>query len=357
MKTPRFYISLFVILLFFLFFISACSPKEKTPLVVFAAGSLIGPFDAIEKGFEQKYPDIDILPEYHGSIQVIRHTTDLHMKTDVIATADYALIPQLMYEVIDPDSGDPYADWAIRFATNTLGLAYTENSKYGDEITPENWLDILSRPDVRVGIADPRFDPSGYRALMAVKLAETLYGKPLLFSDLFASQFRFPITVEEDGDHALIKVPEVLEMKKGAHIVIRGASIQLLSLLESGDLDYAFEYDSVIKQHELKQLALPDELNLGIEELDSFYGKVQVKMDFQRFAAVDPEFTGSQIGYGLTIPSNAPHPEEAELFIAYLLGPEGRKIMDDYHHPIFEQVFADSPENIPPSLQALISNP
>ena len=48
-----------------------------------------------------------------------------------------------------------------------------------------------------------------------------------------------------------------------AHILLRGASIQLIALLESGDLDYGFEYESVIRQHGLKLLSLPDEVNLG----------------------------------------------------------------------------------------------
>ena len=53
---------------------------------------------------------------------------------------------------------------------------------------------------------------------------------------------------------------------------------------------------------------------------------MQVDLDFQRFATVKPEFRGERIAYGITIPSNAPHPEEAALFIAFLLGPEGQAV-------------------------------
>ncbi len=53
-------------------------PPEKTPLVMFAAGSLIIPFAAVEEAFEARYPQIDLLAEYHGSIQVMRHVTELH---------------------------------------------------------------------------------------------------------------------------------------------------------------------------------------------------------------------------------------------------------------------------------------
>jgi len=351
MKKPRTIISLFILLLLTGNILVSCKPKEKTPLVVFAAGSLIGPFAALEKSFEAKYPNIDVIPEYHGSIQVIRHTTDLHQPTDVIATADQALIPMLMYTVKDPDTGIPYANWYLRFASNRLGLAYTSSSKYSGEINSENWIEIFRKPEVRIGIADPRFDASGYRALMAIKLAENLYNKAYLFSDLFAGQFRIPLKVDEGGGKTIIRVPEILEMKDGGHIVIRGASVQLLALLESGDLDYAFEYESVIKQHKLILLSLPDELNLGNAELNQDYDKVTVKLDFQRFATVKPEFVGEQIGYGITIPSDAVHPKEAELFIAYLLGPDGRQLMENYYHPLFNKIEAYGYENIPDSLK------
>ena len=144
----------------------------KTPLVVFAAGSLILPFADLEKAFEAANPDIDVQAEYHGSIQVMRHVTDLHEEIDVVATADASLIPMLMYASKVPETGQPYADWYIRFASNRLALAYRPESKYASEINAENWPEILARPDVKLGLSDPRFDASGYRTLMAFALDE-----------------------------------------------------------------------------------------------------------------------------------------------------------------------------------------
>jgi molybdate/tungstate transport system substrate-binding protein len=345
-----------------LFLASACAsapalpptPKAKTPLVVFAAGSLIKPFDDLEKAFESQNPDIDVQSEYHGSIQVIRHATELHELIDVVATADYALIPQLMYAVNAPETGRPYADSYIRFATNKLGLAYSERSKYANEISTDSWMEILTRPEVKVGIADPRFDASGYRALMVFKLAEGLYaGRSDLFNQMFDSQFTMPLLVSEEAGVTIIRVPEILETKSGAHVVLRGASVQLLALLESGDLDYAFEYESVIQQHGLRLVHLPDTLNLGSSDQAQTYGKVMVRLDFKRFASVKPEFKGEQIGYGLTIPSTAPHPEAAVRFIAFLLGPEGQKIMEADHHPLLDPAVGDRYDRLPPELQKL----
>jgi len=83
-------------------------------------------------------------------------------------------------------------------------------------------------------------------------------------------------------------------------------AIQLISLLEAGEVDYAFEYESVIQQHEFALMELPDSLNLGETGMNEQYGKATVQMDFQRFATVNPVFQGEQIKYGITIPSNAP---------------------------------------------------
>jgi molybdate/tungstate transport system substrate-binding protein len=257
----------------------------------------------------------------------------------------------LMYATNNPDTGKPYANWYIRFASNYLALAYTTKSKYADEINADNWATILARPDLKVGIADPRFDASGYRALMAFALAQDYYKKYTLFGDMFNGRFASPITIFQDDDLTTITVPEIVEPKSNSSIVVRGASIQLIALLESGDLDYAFEYESVIRQHGLLMVHLPDAVNLGADGVD--YSKVQVNLDFQRFASVKPEFHGERIGYGITIPSNAPHPKEAALFIAFLLGPEGRAVMEADHHPLFDLTLGDGYENIPPELQVV----
>jgi molybdate/tungstate transport system substrate-binding protein len=331
----------------------ASASTEKTALMVFAAGSLIIPFADLEQAFEAKYPDIDVQAEYHGSIQVMRHVTEIHEEIDVVATADAALIPMLMYASNVPETGEPYADWYIKFASNHLALAYRPGSKYADEINADNWPEILARPDVKLGLSDPRFDASGYRTLMAFSLMENTLGRYDLFGPVFDGQFSFPVTIFRDDDLTSITVPEVLETRQDAHIVLRGGSIMLIALLESGDIDYAFEYESVIRQHGLEMVSLPETVDMGEAEFESAYQAVQVNLDFQRFATVKPQFRGERIGYGITIPANAPHPDEAALFIAFLLSPEGRAIMEADHHPLFDPYLADGYSNMPESLQTL----
>ena len=277
--------------------------------------------------------------EGHGSIQVIRHVSDLHEEADVLVTADYSLIPMLLYEVEDPDTHLPYADWYAIFASNEMTLAYTGESAFADEIGTDNWPDVITRPDVRVGCADPRLDANGYRALMMVELAEDLHPAPGLFQDVFGGKFRVPIRVTTAAGQTVVKVPEVLETKRGSSLVMRPYSVQLLPLLQSGDIDYTFEYTSVARQHGVEYLDLAPEIDLSDPAYADTYDSVTVKLDFQRFATVKPEFPGEPIRYGATIPSNAREPEAAAVFLAYLLGPEGRRIMaensstDDHARP------------------------
>lgn len=336
--------------------VAAASPMtgdERTPLVVFAAGSLIVPFANLEAAYEAAHPDIDVRPEYHGSIQVIRHATELREPIDVVATADASLLPMLMFQAQDPATGAPYAEWACSFAGNRLALAYTDRSRYGDQINSQNWLELLARPDVLLGLADPRFDASGYRAMMTLALAERVNGDFGLFNQVFDGQFTYPVRIFREESLSTITVPEVLETRPGSHLRMRGGSIQLLALLESGDIDYAFEYESVIRQHGLRMLELPREIDLSDEAYRDRYSQAEVELDFQRFASVEPRFIGEPIAYGITIPSSAPHPEAAAEFIAFLLGPEGRAVMQANQHPVLDNPLPLGWEAMPESLQPL----
>jgi molybdate/tungstate transport system substrate-binding protein len=258
-----------------------------------------------------------------------------------------------MYGTLDPDTGQPYARWNIRYASNRAAICYSDDSAHAADLTEDNWYEVVSRPGTRLGLSDPRFDALGYRQLMILQLAEAHYGQPRLFEDLLIGRFAQPIRAIVEGDQVVIHVPEILQPMPRSTIRMRGSSIQLIPLLESGDVDYIFEYESVARQHGLQTIALPPEISLGDEALAEDYAKVAVELDFQRFAVVTPAFQGEPIAYALTIPTNAPHPEEAAAFIAFLLGPEGQAIMAANHHPILSPARVDHPDQLPEMLQPL----
>ncbi len=321
------------VLLVFAVLLCGCGSDRRQVKLMYA-GSLIVPFDRLAAAFEKRHPDVDVVTEAHGSIQVLRHVTELGDRMDLVASADEQLIPPLMYDRSDPVTDAPWADWYCSFATNRMVLAVSPKSPLAGELTSQTWYRRLSRPDVRFGLADPRFDAAGYRALMVLQLAEREYDDPYLLEDMLMGRFTTPITVQRQGATDVIEVPEILETSAGSNVVLRGASIQLVALLESGDLDCAFEYESVARQHALDYVRLPAAIDLGDAGRRDTYRTVRVKLDFRRFASVRPEFTGDVIRYAFTIPANAPEPDLARQFVAFLLGPDGRRILEADHQPL-----------------------
>ena len=84
----------------------------------------------------------------------------------------------------------------------------------------------------------------------------------------------------------VIQVPEILETSAGSNLVLRGASVQLVALLESGDVDCAFEYESVARQHGLELRAAAGHDRPRRRRLAGTYRRVRGRLDFQRFASV-----------------------------------------------------------------------
>ncbi len=326
--------------------LGGCGSDEQRVKLMYA-GSLIGPFERLAAEFERSHPGVDVLTEGHGSIQVLRHVTELGDLVDLAVSADDQLMAPFFYDRDDPATGRPYASWYCTFATNRIVLAVSPKSPLAGELTSDSWYRRLTRPDVRFGLSDPRLDPAGYRALMVLQLSERHYGVPFLFEDMVMGRFTTPVTVRHAGRKDVIRVPEILETRSGSNLVLRGASIQLVALLESGDLDCAFEYESVARQHGLLYVRLPAAVDLSDPTLRDEYGRVEVQLDFRRFASVRPRFRGDLIRYAFTIPANAPEPELAREFVAFMLGPEGRRILGAQHQPLLAAPELDGAAAVP----------
>jgi molybdate/tungstate transport system substrate-binding protein len=289
--------------------------------------------------------------EAHGSIQVVRQVTELGQDVDVVAVADNSLIPMLMYQT-KMANGRPYASWDIEPITGELVLAYNSKSKYANEINAGNWYQIISRPDVRLGLADPRMDSVGYRTLMTLKLAESYYNYDNIMQDAVGKYFSMPITASKQDGVSTILVPELLE-PTDSHMVLRGAHMEIMALLESNDVDYTIDYKSTVLQDGLSYLELPPEINLGDSNYAQNYRNVVVKLDYQRFATVNPVFQGLPIIYGMTIPDNAKNTAAAIIFIQFVLGPEGQKIFQNCNQPELIPPICDNVSALPGALKTL----
>jgi len=292
------------ILLLLLGLLLSLDAKEK--ILVLHAGSLAVPFAEMEKAFEAKYPRYDVVREASGSRSAARKVSELGKKADLVASADYRVIDELLI----PD----YAKFNVRFAGNEMVLAYTPRSRYAREIDAKNWPEILLKKSVRVGHSNPNLDPCGYRSILTVKLAEKHYKIPGFYAKLlgYGESYR-------NG-----------EERRGGRVVVRPKETDLLALLESGIIDYLFIYRSLAEQHGLPYVTLPPEVNLGSPKLNPLYRQVAFKISGKKPGEWIPVH-GEAMLYGFTIPQNAtlpPHPEGAVRFARFILSDEGRAILE-----------------------------
>ncbi len=313
--------------------IAGCTQNQK--LVVFHAGSLTKPMQKFSKMFEQKY-GVKVYCEAAGSAATIRKVVDLHRRADVVASADYSLIPKMMYP--------KYADWTILFARNEIVIVYTNKSRYSNEINSSNWYRILERPDVRIGFSNPNDDPCGYRAQMVMELASLYYHRPIyekLVED--NSNMKFELV---NGTYVL-KMPPTTKLKiNTSKIKMRSMEMSLISLLQSGDVDYVFLYKSVAKQFGLRYVELPPQINLGDKKYENFYSKVEVIL------ANGKAVKGKPIVYGLTIPKNAPHKELAVKFVKMVL--ENPQVFKELGQDPITPALVDNYNNLPSELKPLV---
>ncbi len=266
-------------------------------LIIFHAGSLAVPVKALCDAFHVEHPGVTFATEASGSRDAARKVSELGRQADLMMSADYSVIDTLLIP--------QFASWDVVFARNEMVIAYTGRSKYADEITAQNWYQVLLRKGVIYGHSDPNADPCGYRTLMLWQLAEKLYGVPGLYNDLVAG------------------CPPANTRPK---------EVDLIALLESGDMDYAFEYRSVAVQHGLKFIELPDKLNMSQAADEDFYKQASVKLNGAQ-PGTTMTVTGSPILYGVTMIKDAPHPQLALAFLEFLLGPQGQAILASCGQP------------------------
>ncbi len=259
-------------------------------LVIYNAGSLARPMRALADSFAAIH-DVAIAQESAGSLETARKLTELGKTPDIIALADHEIFPRLLIP--------RYTSWYVRFAHNRMVIAYTDRSRLAARIDSSNWWSILTREGVEVGRSDPDLDPNGYRTLLVFQLAERHYDVPGLAERL---------------------------LENAPWRNVRPKEMDLVALLEAGELDYIWSYESVARATGLRHVELPAAIDLSNPDDSATYAAASV-----RVAGATPTdrivIVGAPIVYGVSIPVRAPHHELAELFMAFMLSAKGRRVM------------------------------
>lgn len=264
-------------------------------LVVFNAGSLAAPFRELLNEFRRLHPRVQPRQESSGSLEAARKLTELGRIPDVIGVADSLVIPSLLIP--------GHATWYATFARNAMTLIYSDRSIGAREITGDNWSSVLLRQGVRTGRSDPALDPNGYRTLFVVQLAERFYRQPGL------------------ADRLIKAMPPRYMRPKEADLV---------AMIQAGELDYAWSYQSIAKTTGLNSVSLPAQLDLSDPTLGAWYAQALLIVPGGSQESGEITISGAPIIYALTVPSRAVHRPTALAFVKFVFSPEGRAILERY---------------------------
>jgi molybdate/tungstate transport system substrate-binding protein len=161
-------------------------------------------------------------------------------------------------------NGD-WVSWYAAFASSGLVLGYNPKSSFAAELTSMPWYEVITEPGFRLGTTDPATDPKGKLAAQA--LTDT------------ATRLDMASLAKLTQDKSTIFPEETL-----------------IGRLQAGQLDAGFFYRSEAVAAKLRTVPL---------------------------AGVDLKAT-----YTITVLNHAPHTKAAEAFVSYLLGPEGRAVLE-----------------------------
>ncbi len=300
-----------------LFLIPASAAAAPTRLRVLAAGTLARPFREIDALFSRRHQNVVVEPQFGGSVKMAREITELHEPADIIAVADYSVIPKYLFA---QGRGPAYARWYAGFARNAITFAYTAKSRFAGRITVKNWYRVLARRHVAIGRSNPDTDPSGYQTLQMLSLAAKYYAAPGLAARILANA-----------------------PKRN----MRDTETSLISALELGEIDYLAIYRSDSLQHRFRYLALPAKIDLSDPAYAGFYKRAVVQT---KNGAV----SGRPIVYAATIVKGAAHPKLAAQYLRLLFGQRGQKVMEKNGFLSLSPAPAEGLEAMPALLRPLV---
>lgn len=273
--------------------------SAATTLIIYNAGSLARPirvaFDSFAVG--RKWT---LQQESAGSLESARKITELGHVPDVIALADAEIFPQLLMP--------RHVEWFLPFARNRMVIAYRSGLNAVQIPDSANWWKIMDRANVRVGRSDPARDPNGYRVLLTLQLLEQRANAPGLANRL----------LQRWGDRD-----------------VRASSSELVALLQAGELDYIWAYESVARAAGLSFVRLSEAVDLSSDRDSAQYAAVRVRIPGS--SITDSIWvSGAPIRFALSIPRGAPHHELATEFVNYITHGDGVRILRNAHLDVLE---------------------
>jgi molybdate/tungstate transport system substrate-binding protein len=134
---------------------------------------------------------------------------------------------------------------------------------------------------------------------------------------------------------------------------VRPREADQVALLQAGELDYIWTYENLAALMALPYLKLPDAVDLGSPTDSALYARVSTRVVGKR-AGDTITVRGRPILFGVTVPLGARHAAAGERFVAYLLSPEGRRILRRTHFDALDRP-ALVGQSVPPLVAAVMA--
>lgn len=301
----------------------SCGRKEEAPgppggkgqLVILHPPSLTAPLQALTAQFKKTHPGVDVQTEVAGSLDLARKVLG-GQRADLFISSDYTVIAN--------DLVPKSASWFMKFARDYMTIAFTDKSKLSERLNQFNWHDHLAKPGVRGGYADPNSSPMGYRALLAMQLGGEYYMK------------------KELGGQLKKNIPEN---------AVKPSAVELLKMLQAGELDFVWIYRSLTKQNNLRNLVLQPEIDLSSGSFEDVYKKA--KIEITGASGQKREMVGEPIFYAVTIPTTAAAQDAAMQYLKLMVGAEGQDLLKKNFLMPLSQCEASDKAKVPQELAEL----
>jgi len=212
-------------------------------------------------------------------------------QADVFISAAPAVNAQLMGAA----QGD-WERWYVTFADSPLVIGYDPDSRFAAQFGTRPWYQVVQEPGIRLGRTDPKLDPKGALTLTLMYRAQAYYRIAGLAQRVLG----------RPGNPAQVLPEEAL-----------------VGRLQSGELDAGFFYSTETADARIPAVTLP------------------------------PAITPKAV-YTVAILRASPHPQSAQAFVSFILGPRGRQLMSEHGLAIRRPSLAGSAAAVPPAIRAAL---
>jgi molybdate/tungstate transport system substrate-binding protein len=226
-----------------------------------------------------------------GSNKVANEIKGELRRGDIFISAN----PKVNDQLMGAANGD-WVRWYILFAESPLVIGYNPASRFAADFKSKPWYEVLSRSGIKIGRTDPKLDPKGAFTVELLQRAEEYYKQPGLSQKILGA-----------SDNPAQVLPEEV----------------LIGRFQSGELDVGFFY--------------------ATEAADA-------KMQFvQPPAEIEPKAR-----YTAAILRDGPNPAGAQRFLVFLLGSEGRSLLQQHGINLLKPTLSGDTQTLPESIKSLV---